>query len=227
MTTIFPEMIKCAVCGEISEHASIGSTNTFGSMDLDTRPPEMMRSTIDTWIMACPSCGYCSMDISECTGKSPEIVRSPTYRQQLQNSQFSELANAFLCSSLIKEIAGQYAAAGWNTIHAAWACDDSGSVMSARECRKKAVTLLQQATEKRQSFAAAAGGSEALMTDLLRRSELFVKALRICDEGLSNNKTEALFLDILRYQKTLILNKDTACHTVSERLISKRTASML
>jgi hypothetical protein len=220
MTTMIKEIIQCAVCGEKSEHFTVGSTNTSGSMDLDTRPPEMMRSTISMWIMVCPSCGYCSMDISKCTEKSRELVRSPAYQRQLKNPQFPDTANAFLCSSLIKEPAGQYARAGWESIHAAWVCDDSGSVLSARECRKKAVVLLQKAKEKGQSFAAAAGGSEALLTDLLRRSELFVQATKICNEGLNNSKTEAIFLEILRLQKALILKKDTACHTVSERLTS-------
>lgn len=221
MTTIFPEMIKCAVCGESSEHATIGSTNKFGAMDLDTRPPEMMRSTISIWVQACPSCGYCWKDISECSEKTPEMVRSPAYRRQLENHQLPELANAFVCSSLIDEMHGQYARAGWDYIHAAWACDDSGSVISAKECRIKAVALLEKAKEKHQSFAAAAGGSEALITDLLRRSELFVKALEICKKGLSSSKTDDVILEILRFQKTLILKKDTACHTVSERFITE------
>ncbi len=220
MTTVFKELIKCAICGASSEHFYVGSTNTFGSMDLDTRPPEMMRSTISMWIMACPSCGYCSMDISECTEKSPEVVHSRAYQRQFKNPQFPDSANAFLCSSLIKELAGQHARAGWDSIHAAWVCDDEGSDISARACRKKAVVLLQKAREKGQSFAAADGGSEALITDLLRRSGLFIKALKICTEGLSNHRTDAIFLDILRFQKTLILMKDTACHTVSERFRS-------
>jgi hypothetical protein len=218
MTTVLKEIIQCAVCSERSEHFTIGSTNTFGWMDLDTRPPEMMRSTISMWIMVCPSCGYCSMDISKCTEKSADVVRSRAYQRQLKNPQFPDSANAFLCSSIIEGLAGQYARAGWDTIHAAWVCDDSGSALSARECRKKAIILLHKAKEKGQSFAAAAGGSEALLTDLLRRSELFVKALKICNEGLSNNKTEAILLEILRFQKTLILKKDSACHTIAERL---------
>jgi len=111
MTTMFKEIIQCAVCAERSEHFTVGSTNTSGSVDLDTRPPEMMRSTISMWIMVCPSCGYCSMDISKCSDKSPELVRSPAYQRQLKNPQFPDTANAFLCSLMIKELAGQYAKA--------------------------------------------------------------------------------------------------------------------
>lgn len=37
---------KCAVCGKESEQITLASTNTFGSPDLDLRPPEMKRSTM-------------------------------------------------------------------------------------------------------------------------------------------------------------------------------------
>ena len=45
MTTIFGEEVTCAVCGSKQTVQEIGSTNTFGAMDLDTRPPEMQRSS--------------------------------------------------------------------------------------------------------------------------------------------------------------------------------------
>ena len=46
MTTVDEAKRKCALCGETSTHIEVMSTNTFGGVpDLDTRPPEMMRST--------------------------------------------------------------------------------------------------------------------------------------------------------------------------------------
>lgn len=39
MTEPFVDRKKCAVCGKISEHIEIMSTNASGSPDLDTRPP--------------------------------------------------------------------------------------------------------------------------------------------------------------------------------------------
>jgi hypothetical protein len=41
MTTIHQEEVSCAVCGSAQRVMELGSTNAFGSMDLDTRPPEM------------------------------------------------------------------------------------------------------------------------------------------------------------------------------------------
>jgi hypothetical protein len=57
MTTLYREKSRCAVCGIATEYTSIGSTNAFGSPDLDTRPPEMQRSTIFAWVQRCPECG--------------------------------------------------------------------------------------------------------------------------------------------------------------------------
>jgi hypothetical protein len=41
----------------------VSTTNEIGSRDLDNRPAEMMRSTIQYWICRCPKCGYCAPDI--------------------------------------------------------------------------------------------------------------------------------------------------------------------
>ena len=62
MTTIFEEENHCSVCGSKSVQAVIRSTNTMGPPDLDTRPAEMERSTINYWIQTCPSCGFCYPD---------------------------------------------------------------------------------------------------------------------------------------------------------------------
>lgn len=215
MTTIYKEMEKCVVCGKTSEHTKWGSTNACGSTDLDTRPPEMERSTIDMWIQTCPSCGYCAPSISERIKKASEVINSNSYRQQLNNLKFSKLANAFFCYSLIQESAGRHAHAGWSSIHAAWACDDDGSTASAQTCRKRAVNLLQKARESSQRFVEQPGGEGALIVDLLRRAGQFEEALRICDNGLKK-KPEKLLADILRFEKMLIGEADNTCHLLSE-----------
>ncbi|MCR5143090.1 MAG: hypothetical protein K6C68_11315 [Ruminococcus sp.] len=46
MSTVIKEDMKCTCCGKKFGVASLESTNRFGYMDLDTRPPEMMRSTM-------------------------------------------------------------------------------------------------------------------------------------------------------------------------------------
>nr|MDO8080292.1 hypothetical protein [Candidatus Freyarchaeota archaeon] len=190
---------KCALCREESTQRIFTSTNAFGSLDLDMRPPEMERSTINLWIETCPSCGYCVSDISKRIEKASEVVRGNTYQQQLNNPEFPKLANKFLCFSLILESVDNYAGAGWSSVYAAWACDDAGSsalkeaskngsierfTNAAKKCRIRAATLFQKARENDQSFAEEVGVEEALMVDLPRRAGRFESALRICEEGL-------------------------------------------
>ena len=50
MTTLGTASAACAVCGTVSEYTVIQSTSRFGSPDLDTRPPEMERSTLPYWV---------------------------------------------------------------------------------------------------------------------------------------------------------------------------------
>lgn len=217
MTTLSVETKTCAVCGEISEHNIIMSTNAFGSADLDTRPPEMHRSTIDTWVQVCPSCGYCAPDISEHWPEAERIVESTVYQEQLDNLELPKLANYFLCWSLILENTEEYAKSGWSSVHAAWACDDGNFVEGAIFCRKRAVYLLQKAIERHQSFTDQLGAEEAILTDLLRRAGEFEDALRICKKGLNKNPEEVI-LNILRFQESIINKKDFACYTIKEGL---------
>jgi hypothetical protein len=50
VTTIFEEEATWAVCGSKQTVQEIGSTNSFGAMDLDMRPPQMKRSTMHLWV---------------------------------------------------------------------------------------------------------------------------------------------------------------------------------
>ena len=54
MTTLDKAIVTCAICGEDAEQIEIGSTNAFGSPDLDLRPPPMKRQTMAFWMQACP-----------------------------------------------------------------------------------------------------------------------------------------------------------------------------
>lgn len=130
MTTLYKEKARCAVCGTETEYTCIGSTNAFGSPDLDTRPPERHRSTIFAWVQRCPECGYCGSDVSQAPSQAASVVSSPEYTRQLSDSTYPELANKFLCKALIDERSGDYAAAAWALIHAAWACDDADQAVT-------------------------------------------------------------------------------------------------
>ncbi|MFC2039879.1 DUF2225 domain-containing protein [Chloroflexota bacterium] len=215
MTTVKEEDIKCSVCEKISTHRIIRSTSAWGSMDLDTRPPNPKRSSLDMWVQICPSCGYCAPGLSTKGEHIAEIVHSTSYQQQLKNPEFSKLANGFLCFSLIQENAGDYVGAGWSSVHAAWACDDDDFLDGAQECRKKAANLFKRASENKQEFSKQLGGEELLKVDLLRRSGQFEAALQTCRDGLLKQPAK-LILKLYEYQQTLINISDMSCHSVNE-----------
>lgn len=79
MTMIFPKKLRCAVCGRASEHQVLASTNTMGPPDLDLRPEEMQRSTMNVWVQRCPHCGYCARSIEDETEGAAEYLRGEAY----------------------------------------------------------------------------------------------------------------------------------------------------
>jgi len=166
-------------------------------------------------VQRCPSCGYCAPDLNEGSSKASTIVQSDSYQKQLKNPDFPQLANSFLCWSLIQESLDEFVTGGWGCMYAAWACDDVDNDVAAQRCRKQAVTVLRKAQEEVQSFAEQEGGEEALMTDLLRRSGQFDLALSICEKGLKKNP-EQIISHILQLQKILIGREDVDCHVISE-----------
>lgn len=228
MTTTKAESKTCSACGEQSEQRILTSTSAFGSMDLDTRPPRVERFTIDTWIQRCPSCGYCASEIDELEQGAPQVVSSNAYRNQLNSSDFPDLANSFLCLSMMHEEASDYASGGWDSIRAAWACDDAADEiradstyrranidLAAEKCRKRALILLRKAQGARQSFAEQAGGEEALIADLQRRVGEFDQALKVCHDGLKKSPDDIIGR-VLKFQIRLINSGDFACHVVPE-----------
>ena len=73
-------MRKCSVCGTVSEYMALASTNNLGGgPDLDLRPAEMMRSTMNVWLQRCPGCGYVSEDVSNLSRVDREWLNSDKY----------------------------------------------------------------------------------------------------------------------------------------------------
>jgi hypothetical protein len=217
MTTLSEREVICCVCGTKSSHLGIGSTNTSGSPDLDTRPPEMMRSTICYWIERCPSCGYCSSDLSECHDNARKLVETKEYQGIIENNNTPETAASFMALSYVKQKLHQYPWAAWGAIHAAWICDDENDYESSRECRKVAISMIEKAKEESHQLVDQAGASEAIIIDLMRRSGMFKSALELV------NKTKVMDIEevvseVISYQEKLVLAEDMDAHTISEAL---------
>jgi hypothetical protein len=215
MTTMRQENFTCFVCGQEAEFWRLGSTNTLALPDLDTRPAEMMRSTLSTQVQRCPQCGYCAALVSDQNDQAASLVASTKYQDQLKNDQYPELANAFLCQALIEQDRNNLVATTWALIHAAWACDDTHGDLQAADCRKQAAELLVKAELKSTPIAECNGIGSAILVDLLRRSGQFDRAKSEI-EARWNAISDFTVRDILILQMELIEEKDTRCHTVKE-----------
>ena len=217
MTTIRKREYECFVCGNRSTHSCIASTNAFGSPDLDTRPPEMERSTIYDSIQRCPSCGYCSYDISSGDQNTKSLVESQQYRDLLDDTSLPETAASFLALSYEKERLEEYSKAAWHAIRAAWICDDANDYESGRNCREKAVSLINQGNSNRQYIASQTGASEAITIDLMRRASMFTDAQELVDTAKSV-EMEEIIRNVILFEERLINAEDIDVHTISEAL---------
>jgi len=186
MTTLSEEEVECCACGTESIHMSIRSTNTFGSPDLDTRPPEMQRSTIYLWIQRCPSCGYCSSDLSECNEDLKDLVESDEYQGIINGSDILKVAASFLASSYLHQKQHQHSESAWRAIYAAWICDDENNHEASKECRKEAISMIEKGEERSQKLAEQAGASEAITIDLMRRAGIYKKSISTGRENENN-----------------------------------------
>ncbi len=215
MTTLETEIDKCWICGTDSEHQAVASTNVAGPADLDTRPPESVRSCVAFGVRRCPSCGYCAPTLAKGPEEAAEILKRDKYRDQLHSEAYPEIANRFLCWAIIQEEVGEFVTAGWSAVRAAWICDDEDRPEAAGLCRLQAVRLFGRASEAGTVFAGGRGADEALLADLLRRAGHFDDIERLVESGL-RRKPDMQIARILRLQQDLAAQGDRDRHTVDE-----------
>lgn len=217
MTTLLEKKTRCGLCGGETKFTSIGSTNAFGSPDLDTRPPEMQRSTIFAWVQRCSICGYCAPDVSVASPGVQAVVSGKEYRTQLNDPTYPGLTNSFLCKAILDRESKDFAAATWALIHAAWACDDSIQTEPAERCRRRAADMLVLAEAHNQRVADQIGAGTAILVDLLRRSGQMDDARKTIVERRAGIEEDTI-VRVLNFQKLLIDKDDTSCRTIAEAL---------
>ena len=215
MTTRAAEVVTCANCGAESEQAVVMSTNEFGSPDLDLRPPEGRRSTIDTLLQLCPGCGRVAYELEEADpAVLPGVLASEAYRAALVSAEHPKLSRRFLAFAVAMEAAGDIRAAGQALLHAAWVCDDAGVEEAAAGCRR-------QAAEAWSRFGGGADDSAcatvaAQRVDALRRAGDHEEAAAACEAALGMPGAKSFLGEVLRFQKRLIEEGDAGRHTVAE-----------
>lgn len=210
MTTFMREPRTCFVCGHESLFQETTSTNSFGSPDLDLRPPEMKRSTMMTWVHKCPQCGYASESVTDRTSVNQEWLQSPEYTT-CEGIRFkSDLAKQFYQAYLVKREDGLRVDAFYALIHAAWSSDDCRDEKAAIHCRKLAIDyvddLRHAMPENRDTYL-------VMKADLMRRAGFFAK---LRQEYESIQFRDELLNQIIAFQLDRADAHDTKCYTVRD-----------
>jgi hypothetical protein len=120
MTTYGSEEQTCSVCGACVECTTLNSVTTFGSPDLDLRPSETRRSTMDNWLHECTECGYINSNLKHPIEDAKRIIESDPYTAIGSDSQLPRLA----------------------LLSAAWVCDDRKNSEQAKSYRDQAADIL-------------------------------------------------------------------------------------
>lgn len=210
--------VQCANCGHTNEFMDWASTNSFGSPDLDTRPAEDYRFSMNQMLVKkCEECGYCNADIEQISENMRDVITSNLYREQLNNKEFTEKANEFLCKSILLESINEIEQSAWASLHAAWNCDDSDKYVQSKYCRKNAIRLFQLANTIAPLNFEKQGEYPALLIDLLRKTEQFEEAHKICNLRLEKEDDE-IIRKVLFYQNQLIDVKDVKTYTIENAI---------
>ncbi len=214
-TRIEQESVRCAVCETVTEFDVVTHASETGAPDLDTRPPEPMRGTISRWVQQCPSCGYCAPTIARAPSKAARIVKTAGYRAVFEDPTLPPLARRFQCASVVLELAGPVVDAGWQSVYAAWACDDAGDRAGGVHCRERAVELFDRAIAAGFTLSDEGGDDAAIMVDLLRRAHRYEAAIERAEAALETRRPAGV-VAILAFETVLARRGDDAAHTVRE-----------
>ena len=210
MTTYYDTTVKCSVCGHENQFTEMGSSNSFGSPDLDLRAPGMIRMTMGCWIQECKNCHYVSHSVSSECPVPVAFIRSAEYLDCDGYAFKSELARRFYRQHKLQLLAGNTQIAFDALLHAAWVCDDTQDKANAKIMRELCLPLVTSLISKNEKN----GDSLLLMkADLLRRAGMF-------DELLAEYENVTFHDDImnqvLRFQLLKAKERDDACYTVKQ-----------
>ena len=144
MTMISNIKIECGVCGKESMQRALLSTNSFGTPDLDFRPPGMSRNTMNTWIFECPHCGYVASRLDEKPEIDSDFIKTDKYINCDGFEFEKDLAERFFKGYLIANEKDNTRESFFNLLHCAWACDDGEDIENARKIRKLSLGYLDE-----------------------------------------------------------------------------------
>lgn len=193
---------RCSTCGYCASE-----------IDFDTQLQERSEEELEEFVDDTGEVYYLNFKFDEYLDDIGLIVYSSAYKAQLNDPNYPEMANSFLCAALIETALDDCVQAIWHTMNACWICDDKEKNNAAKSCRSKAFALIEIAHSKNLKVIQGDESDAPLRVDLLRRTGKFKEAQEIIFNELPKIKNDRL-IQILNYQKTLIESKDDKCHRI-------------
>lgn len=108
-----------------------------------------------------------------------------------------------------------YSAAAWSAIHAAWVCDDAAIAQAARNCRLRALALINTALAEGQPLFEKQVELAVIYADLLRRTNQFEEAIGVVEEALGLEQ-DIFTQRLLEFEKLLSHKGDNLCHSAGK-----------
>lgn len=214
------EKKTCAICGAKNEHTGISSTNSFGSPDLDLRPPEMRRSTMAHWVQECPDCGYAYSSIEEKVAEADEAIASDAYQKIVAGPLHGSLIGRCLKASIVAEEASDLETAANCALWAAWAADDAEDKDGAISYRNRAVGLFTDYVNSIDNSSEQSILTRTRMVDILRRARRWIEAIDLANSLLEMD-LDSTIRAVLAFQTSAASQNDGKCYTTAKAGISR------
>lgn len=210
MTTYNKQKRRCYCCGKKSERHELMSSNSFGSPDLDQRPPGMFGSTIDDWLQECPHCGYVAPVIDKGDERARSFVTTSEFRTISRDPSADSEIRRFLVRAAHDVYCGDPESAFLNTLCAAWIADDRKRLSDAAAFRLKAASYLDRDRVK-------SIDTRLILLDVLRRASRWEAAEALADQ-MAAEELESPFAEIVAFHRSKVEAKDNGRYTIAEAL---------
>ncbi len=208
MTTYTTISRTCARCGTTSEQTELRSSTQFGTVDLDLRPPDMLRSTMHAWITECPTCRMCAPNIEDVAEAERAVVGTPDYLAARDEAGVPDTARKFHAHALMAAGSGAWPRAFHQLLAAAWVMDDAGNADLARRFRTYAIHCRRQQPDPDPS-------DRIQLLDVLRRAGVWDEAEAL-GRALEGEALDGPLPQIVAFENRLIAARDTGCYTIGD-----------
>lgn len=201
--------VVCSVCGGKSTHPVIKKSDASGAPDLDLRPSEPHRSSMEYWAMECPHCGYCNDFLTKPADFDHEYLKSDEYTGLGGIRTNNTIASRLIKRAMVNVKNHVLGDAVQSYLYAAWCFDDEGDDENAKKCRMTAVHLI----DDNESVFGDNDNFIVLKADLLRRSGEFDRVIR---EYEGKKFSKIIFTVIAEFQVNLAKKGDSGVYRSSD-----------